>query len=465
MVAGRHHIAYVRRNEGDAVTELWLMEANGSHPRRLTILGAAVTSPAWSPDGREIAFSANPDGHYEIYVLTLSDKHVVRWTTSDTDDVQPAWSPDGKLIAFTRDGAIATVDAARHVKTLTNAKDNDSNPVWNPHPGARGIGSLPCRQSASTRAAARLRDRSRPRAGAGEVLVELRCAALNRRDSYVARGTYPFPLPADSRLGRRRGSARHRRGGRRLPGLRLAAGCRLSAGADRRSSAGRATAPIAELVALPAENLFPEAASFSWEEAAAFPLAALTAYRALFTRARLQPNETVLVLGAGSGVSTFAVQLAAQALARVFVTSSSDEKIDHAQELGAEWGVNYATTHGLARRRQGARRRRRRHRRGRIDLAAVARLRPRSAGRVVVFGATGGTEVALQVRPFYFDQLSLLGTMLGGPDDMAGLLRMVERRRLAARDRLGPPACRCGGRGRADGRRAHQFGKLVLTCS
>ena len=61
----------------------------------------------------------------------------------------------------------------------------------------------------------------------------------------------------------------------------------------------------------------------SWEEAAAFPLAALTAYRALFAVGRLQADETVLVLGAGSGVSTFAVQLAAQEGARVLVTSSS----------------------------------------------------------------------------------------------------------------------------------------------
>ena len=100
----------------------------------------------------------------------------------------------------------------------------------------------------------------------------------------------------------------------------------------------------AELVALPVENLFPKPSGLSWAEAAAFPLAAVTAYRGLFSRGGLRSGETVLVLGAGSGVSTFAVSLAVQAGARVLVTSSSDEKIERARALGAQGGVNYAST-------------------------------------------------------------------------------------------------------------------------
>ena len=181
----------------------------------------------------------------------------------------------------------------------------------------------------------------------------------------------------------------------------------------------------AELVSLPEENLFPKPAALSWEEAAAFPLAALTAYRGLFTRGQLQAGETVLALGAGSGVSTFVVQLAVQAGARVLVTSSSDDKIERAKELGAQGGVNYATTEDWP--------------------AAVTELGPidlvldsvgstwqqsldaaRPGGRVVVFGGTGGTDVSLQVRPFYFKQQSLLGTQLGSPRDFEALLGMLE---------------------------------------
>src|SRR4029078_12237500 len=102
-----------------------------------------------------------------------------------------------------------------------------------------------------------------------------------------------------------------------------------------RSLGDRDNGTAAELVRVPAENVFPKPARFSWEEAAAFPLAALTAYRALFEVGRLGDRESVLILGAGSGVATMAVSLAAQAGCRVLVTSSSQEKIDRAKELGA----------------------------------------------------------------------------------------------------------------------------------
>ena len=82
-------------------------------------------------------------------------------------------------------------------------------------------------------------------------------------------------------------------------------------------------------------------ARLSWEEAAALPLAGLTAYRALVSRARIRPGETVLVLGIGGGVATIATMLARAAGCRVIVTSSSQEKIDRARDLGADGGVLY----------------------------------------------------------------------------------------------------------------------------
>ena len=263
-----------------------------------------------------------------------------------------------------------------------------------------------------------------PEPGPGEVVVELKAAGLNRRDLLVRSGIYPFPLPLIP------GS--DGAGIRRDTGAEVVIYCGLGWG-DREDApatgfgilGGPRDGTYAELISVPEENLFPKPAALSWEEAAAFPLAALTAYRGLFTRGQLQAGETVLALGAGSGVSTFVMQLAVQAGARVLVTSSSDDKIERAKELGADGGVNYATTRDWP--------------------AAVAKLGPidlvldsvgstwqqsldavRPGGRVVVFGGTGGTEVTLQVRPFYFKQQSLFGTQLGSPRDFEALLRMLE---------------------------------------
>jgi zinc-binding alcohol dehydrogenase/oxidoreductase len=258
----------------------------------------------------------------------------------------------------------------------------------------------------------------------GEVLVELRYAGLNRRDSLVAAGVYPFPLPL---VPGSDGAGVRRDTGEEVviyPALGWRAGDEFP-GDEFAILGGPRDGTYAELVVVPAANVYPKPSRFSWEEAAVFPLAALTAYRALFTRARLQPGETVLVLGAGSGVSTFAVQLAVQASARVLVTSSSDEKLERSRELGAAGGVNYASTPdwpATVKELGGAD----------VVLDSVGSTWQQSleclrgkGGRVVVFGATGGTDVALQVRPFYFGQQSLLGTMMGGPDDFVGLLRMV----------------------------------------
>ncbi|CAN5120649.1 zinc-binding dehydrogenase [soil metagenome] len=263
-----------------------------------------------------------------------------------------------------------------------------------------------------------------PEPGTGEALVELKAAGLNRRDLLVRTGTYPFPLPLVP------GS--DGAGVRRDTGQEVVIYCGLHWG-DREDAPGSnfgilggpRDGTYAELIALPEENLFPKPASFTWTEAAAFPLAAVTAYRGLFTRGGLQAGETVLVLGAGSGVSTFVVQLAVQAGARVLVTSSSDEKIERANSLGADGGVNYAATEDWPAAVQEL---------GAIDLVldsvgstwqqSLDAVRP--GGRVVVFGGTAGTEATLNVRPFYFRQQSLYGTQLGSPRDFEGLLRMLE---------------------------------------
>lgn len=262
----------------------------------------------------------------------------------------------------------------------------------------------------------------------GEVLVELRAAALNRRDILVRNPpgpAYDFPKPF---------VAGHDGAGiRRDTGEEVVVYPGVDWGPDDdlpgalRWLGGPLDGTFAELVAVPEENVFPKPARLSWEEAAALPVAGMTAYRALFPVGRLRAGETVLVLGAGSGASTFAVGLAAQSGARVLVTSSSEEKIERARDLGAEGGVLYTQDDWPAAVRElvpeG------------VDLVvdSVGTTWPESlrslrrGGRLVVFGGTGGPMVELDVRFVYLNYLSILGTTGASPRQFREFLELVQQ--------------------------------------
>jgi zinc-binding alcohol dehydrogenase/oxidoreductase len=262
-------------------------------------------------------------------------------------------------------------------------------------------------------------DWSDPEPPPGWVLVELRAAALNWHDVIVRRGDYAVELPqilgADGA------------GVRRDTGENVVILPSLHWGADERHPGerfeilgDRTDGTYAELVAVPEENLFPLPSGFDWPEAAALPLAGATAYRALFSRGGLRSGETVVVLGAGSGVSTIAIALAKMAGARVLCTSSSVAKLERAAELGAAGGVLYTDPDWPRQLEQAD-----------LVVDSVGATWPDSlsilkpGGRVVAFGATGGDQATVDVRPFYFGQFSLLGTTMGSPRDFAGLLALI----------------------------------------
>ncbi|MCY4085815.1 MAG: zinc-binding dehydrogenase [Actinomycetia bacterium] len=300
-----------------------------------------------------------------------------------------------------------------------------------------------------------------PKPGPSEVVVELRASAVNRRDTFVRKGVYGFPFPLI--LGSDGAGIRRDTGEEVVIFPTLGWGDRDVAAFDEfRILGGPDDGTNAELIAVPEQNVYPKPGRLSWAEAAALPLAGLTAYRALFTRSNLRRGETVLVLGVGSGVATFAVSLARQAGARVLVTSSSAEKISRAVELGAEGGALYTEGDWAeeVRALTGGRG---------VDVVvdsvgstwadSVRTLA--TGGRMVVFGATGGTQVQLEVRPFYFGQFSLLGTTMGGPAEFAGLIDAVERGTWApVVDSVHPLAELAAVHTRLEA--GEHFGKLVL---
>jgi len=179
---------------------------------------------------------------------------------------------------------------------------------------------------------------------------------------------------------------------------------------------------FAERVAVPRRNLVPKPAPLSFEEAACLPTAWLTAYRMLFTRARVVPGATILVQGAGGGVATALIVLASAAGVRVWVTGRSEEKRARALELGAEQAFE-----------PGARLPER------VDAVmetigeatwahSLRSLRP--GGTIVVCGATSGFAPPAELNRIYFLQLSIVGSTMGTRDELERLVRFCVDKRV-----------------------------------
>ena len=310
-----------------------------------------------------------------------------------------------------------------------------------------------------------------PQAVSGEVVVRLRAAALNHRDVWIKLGQYAglkFPcIPGSDGAGIVEsvgaGVDSTWLGREVIINPSLDWGGRESAQSEGFSILGLPReGTLAEKIAVPAANLAPKPAHLAWEEAAALPLAGLTSHRLLFARARLRPDDRVLITGIGGGVALFALQLIVAQGAEAFVTSSSAEKISRAVALGAAGGADYkeagwATTlakaHGPfdvivdSAGGEGFN--------DLIDLTAPG-------GRIVLFGATRGNPSSVALRKIFWRQLSLLGSTMGSPCDFAGMLEFVSRHRLKPVVSEVFPLARAA-EAFALMERGGQFGKIVVT--
>jgi alcohol dehydrogenase len=197
---------------------------------------------------------------------------------------------------------------------------------------------------------------------------------------------------------------------------------------------------LAELVRVPAHMLVPLPEGMDFAEAAALPVAYGTAYRMMVTRGKIRPGEKVLVLGASGGVGTCCVQLAKLAGATVIACASSDEKLERLKSLGADVGINYATTDWVAEcRRLFGRARVFNKDEGGIDVVVnftggdtwVPSLRVmRRDGRLLTCGATAGYDPAEDLRLIWTFELNVIGSNGWSRDDVQALLGLVRDGRL-----------------------------------
>jgi len=221
---------------------------------------------------------------------------------------------------------------------------------------------------------------------------------------------------------------------------------------------------LAEYVRVAGDKLLKLPAQVPYEDAAAFILVNMTAWRMLVTQARLRAGEDLLIIGVGGGVSSTAVQIAKLCGARVWVTSSSDEKLDRARALGADECINYAREDWakVVWEKTG--------KRG-VDVvlenvgAATWKGSIRAlakGGRLVTCGATSGPIGETDIRLVFWKQISIIGSTMSSNAEFHEVIRELFRGRLRAIvDTVMPLTEGVDAQRRlAEGR---QFGKIVLT--
>lgn len=184
---------------------------------------------------------------------------------------------------------------------------------------------------------------------------------------------------------------------------------------------------LAEKIVISAEQIEKKPEHLTWDESGGFALAALTGYRALFTKGKLMKGQTIFIPGAGSGVATYLLLFAKAAGARVIVTSRSEEKRVKAKALGADRVLDTSSEWDEQLENET------------IDLVIDSVGRAtfnrslavlKRGGRMVVFGATTEDTVDFNLREFFYGQYQLLGSTMGSREELRDMVAFVEANEL-----------------------------------
>jgi NADPH:quinone reductase-like Zn-dependent oxidoreductase len=293
-------------------------------------------------------------------------------------------------------------------------------------------------------------DAPEPKIQANEVLVKIKACALNHLDLWLRMGVRDWKLSMPHIVGSDISGEVAEVGslvGRVKVGERVLLCPGISCGQCEACFKGLDSAcrhytlfgvmvdgGYAEYVKSPEANVVPIPAGLTFDEAAAVPLVFTTAWHMLFGRAGLRPGEEVLVIGAGSGVGSAAIQIAKLVGSRVIATAGTDAKLEKARQLGADEVINH-TKQSIE-----DEVRRLTDRRGVGVIvehvgAAVWEACFNSLatyGRLVTCGATSGAEVKLNVQALFGRQRTILGSFVGGKAELIDALKFIAERKLKA---------------------------------
>ncbi len=321
---------------------------------------------------------------------------------------------------------------------------------------------------------------SMPAVGPGDVLVRVKAVALNHLDLWIRQGlprlrvTFPHIPGADvagvvDRVGERVTTVHVGEQVVVAPGISCGI-CRFCvAGEDNLCRSYSILGEhrhggYAEFVAVPEANLLRKPARLTFDEAAAVPLVFLTAWNMLVSNGRLRFGEDVLIWGAGSGVGSAAIQIAKLFCAGVIAVAGARWKLDRAQSLGADAGIDHHEQNVLEEVRRLT------DRRGvdvvfdhvgaatwQTSLQALAR-----GGRLVTCGATAGAEAVTDIRYIFGRRLSIHGTWMGTKRELYEVMTLVDRGRLNPVVHQVFPLAEAA-KAQQVMERSEHFGKLVLT--
>lgn len=279
----------------------------------------------------------------------------------------------------------------------------------------------------------------KPIADANQVVVKLKAVALNRRDQWIRQGMYPN-IQFNTVLGSDGAGVIESVGSNvdsGLIGKEVIINPNVNWGDDPKAQSADYSVlgmpkhgTFAEYIAVDVDCLADKPAHLSWTDAAALPLGALTAYRAVFHHGQLKEGENVLISGVGGGVAQFAFLFAVAAGANVYVTSGSEEKITKCISLGAKGGFNYKEEAWFKAATKST---------GGFDLVIdsaggdqindfVKAMRP--SGRIVFYGATNGTPKNLDMFRMFWNQITLQGSTMGNDQEFEAMVAFVNEHQI-----------------------------------